>query len=76
MTIMGKYDEFSINYKKLDETKILFLSFIANELAESNRLKRYELKQKLHDKPLGWYEDFEQDFDNIDPPIVELTDKA
>jgi len=44
---MGKYDLTRLEGKEVETSKVQVLGWILNELAESNRLKRYELNLLL-----------------------------
>jgi hypothetical protein len=46
---MGKYDDIKMDSYDLRVINPTFLKRIANELAEANRLKRYELQRKYGD---------------------------
>ena len=41
------------NRNEVEIQKVLILEYIANELAEANRLKRIELEMKVDEKMLG-----------------------
>tara|TARA_B110000495_G_scaffold12812_1_gene9187 strand:+ start:470 stop:727 length:258 start_codon:yes stop_codon:yes gene_type:complete len=46
MTKYGNFEDHIINEKDGNNAKNFFLFIITNELAEANRLKRFELSQK------------------------------
>ncbi len=52
---MGKYDDSKHAERDRDDVKIFFLKYIANELAEANRLTREKLNRD------DWYTELEDE---------------
>lgn len=67
MYVMGKYDKISTAKGTLEEKNVLLKQFIANELAEANRLKKVEIRALLLHKNTSY---------DVEAFIKQLDDQA